>query len=286
MEQCEEKRTWKESYVNQQEFRVVGMSRSGNHAIINWIFHQIQGRACFLNCVEGKTNPFHSARPLCDEQVYEVNYPQFSLAQEQAGHLSHKQALIYSYEDSFLGTVFHPAFEEEHDRLVGRSQQRFDILILRDPFNLFASRLYSGIHGKSMSADVRIWKQHAREFVGMRNHLVYNPRFISYNAWYSDIEYRRRLAGDLGLTFTDLGINLVPEVGYGSSFDGHRYNGKARAMKVLERWKYYEQDPTYRRIFQDRDLVSLSHQIFGHLSGTERIYQPARSHPVLQATAA
>jgi hypothetical protein len=286
MKQFEEKPVWMESDVNQQEFRVVGMSRSGNHAIINWIFHQIKGRVCFLNCVEGKTNPFHSARPLCEEQVYEANYPEFVLAQEQAGNFSHKQALIYSYEDSFLGNVFHPSFEAAHNQFVGSSRQRFDLLILRDPFNLFASRLHSGIHGKSISADIRIWKQHAREFLGMRSHLIHNPQVISYNAWYSDIEYRRHLAEQLGLSFTDHGINLVPEVGYGSSFDGHRYNGNARRMKVLERWMHCEQDPTYRKIFEDKTLVSLSRQIFGHLPGTERIYQPARSRPALQATAA
>jgi hypothetical protein len=29
---------------------MVAMSRSGSHAIINWILAQAPGRTCFLNC--------------------------------------------------------------------------------------------------------------------------------------------------------------------------------------------------------------------------------------------
>ena len=51
-------------HVNENEIRVVGMSRSGNHAIINWILQGIRGPYCFLNCAEAGHNPFAWARPL------------------------------------------------------------------------------------------------------------------------------------------------------------------------------------------------------------------------------
>ncbi|MEZ4727208.1 MAG: hypothetical protein R3E79_08760 [Caldilineaceae bacterium] len=129
-------------YVNQRELRIIGMSRSGNHAIIHWLLNQATGRTCFLNCVEGKTNPFVSARPLQSGGIpYAVNYPTFNWDSERRGKFSPKDLLIHSYEDNFLGYVCHPVFEQHHDQWVGPSRQRYDVLILRDPFNLFASRL-------------------------------------------------------------------------------------------------------------------------------------------------
>ena len=53
--------------------------------------------------------------------------------------------------------------------------------------------------------------------------------------------YRANLAAQLGLDFTDKGLN---EVGCrGSSFDGFQYKGRAQEMKVLER---HEQMMTYK----------------------------------------
>ena len=42
------------------ELRVFGLRRSGNHAVINWIFQNSGGSVCFLNCVRPKhhLNPF------------------------------------------------------------------------------------------------------------------------------------------------------------------------------------------------------------------------------------
>jgi hypothetical protein len=51
-------------HLNRVEIRVIGMSRSGNHAIIDWVLSQARGRMCFLNCAEPGTNPFRSARPV------------------------------------------------------------------------------------------------------------------------------------------------------------------------------------------------------------------------------
>lgn len=269
-----------DAYVNQREYRIVGMSRSGNHAIINWIFQQSEGRTCFLNCVEGKMNPFRSARPRHNGNVYKVNYADFDLEAERAGHFSSKDTLIYNYEDSFLGPVFHPTYEIQHDEFVGRTRQRFDLLILRDPFNLFASRLRSGICGHSPLVDVRIWKQHAREFLGQRSHLRYNRTLINYNTWYTDTAYRRRLTEKLGLRFTDAGIDQVPRTGDGSSFDGRQFDGQARRMRVLERWKHYQDNPAYRRVIQDEQLLYLARTIFGEIRDTERL------HAYMERTAA
>lgn len=253
-------------FVNQHELRVIGLSRSGNHAIIHWLLSQMPGRTCLLNCAEGKTNPFVSARPLASGRPYVVNYGDFAWLQEQQGRCSPKDLLIHSYEDSFLGYVCHPLFEQQHDRWVGRSRRRTDVLIVRDPFNLFASRQRAQTAAISPSTAVRIWKQHARAALGERRYSPHACVWIYYNRWVTDCRYRQQIAGQLGLRFSDAGIDRVARTGGGSSFDGMHYDGAARQMKVLERWKVYQHDPAYRRLF-DPALVELARRLSRRAAG-------------------
>jgi hypothetical protein len=263
-------------YVNHKELRVIGLSRSGNHAIINWILNQAKGRTCFLNCAEGKTNPFVSARPLHHGLPYAANYSKFNLEQEQAGAFITKDLLIHSYEDSFLGYVCHPVFEQHHDQWVGKSSQRYDVLILRDPFNLFASRKRAGdaLAGVTPATAIRIWMQHAREFMGPPRYLNQTRILINYNRWATERCYRQKLAMQLGVDFTDAGINTVPATAGGSSFDGSRYNGAARQMKTLERWKVYRDDPSYWQLLRP-EVLDYALQLFSPLPSEESLLQSA-----------
>jgi hypothetical protein len=248
--------------VNLNELRVIGMSRSGNHAIIQWMMAQLGGRVCFLNCAEGKSNPFRSARVMDNGQICRATWPEFDLEAERQGRFSPKDWLIFSHEDSYLGRAVSREFELGHDQWVGRSARRSDVLILRDPFNLFASRLQCLWAIVTLKVSAKIWKQHAREFLGQSRLLRHDPVRISYNRWRADQDYRRRIAGQLGLDFTDAGIHKVVPCNGGSSFDGTRFDGRAGRMRVLERWKHYIDDPRYLGIF-DREMLELSEQIFG-----------------------
>lgn len=251
-------------YVNDLEIRQIGMSRSGNHALVNWIMRQASGRVCFLNCAEPRTNPFLSARPL-DEHgtVTQVNYADFDLAAEREGCLSRKDLLLFSHEDCFLGMLSRSGrFEADHDRWLGTSRRRVDVLLLRDPFNLFASRIIGSDGDGATATAFRIWKQHAREFLGLRRNLREDRVLVSYNRWVRDLAYRREVAETLGLAFSDAGRHDVPSVGAGSSFDGRAFDGNASAMGVLERWKWLEGYPRYLQYFDD-DVLELAQRIFG-----------------------
>jgi hypothetical protein len=170
------------------------------------------------------------------------------------------------------------AFEEQHDRFVGPSARRLDILILRDPFNLFASRERSRVAHVSVRTAVRIWKQHAREFLGKRRYLDRQRISISYNAWVSEPSYRRRLARELGLRFTDTGFRSISYFAPASSFDGRAFHARADKMRVLHRWRHFLHEPNYRAIF-DADMVALSNAIFGRFHEAEKTMLPhARVH--------
>ncbi|MFL5897100.1 MAG: hypothetical protein ACJ76D_01340 [Solirubrobacterales bacterium] len=250
-------------HVNETEIRVIGMSRSGNHAIVNWILAQAPGRTCFLNCAEPGWSPFVSARPRTPELPgWRALYEGFEIDAEGDGRLSRKDLLIHSYEDTFLGPFKKPENEGRHDEWVGTSRRRVDLLILRDPRNLFASRLASGYGWLEDELVARVWSQHAREFLGRRRNLRQERLMVSYNEWVTSVEYRREVAAALGLEFDDRGAHKVPAAAGGSSFDGTAYDGRAEEMPVLRRWHRFVGDERFHRMLTP-EVLELSDRIFG-----------------------
>lgn len=258
--------------TQQHEFRILGLSRSGNHAVINWLISQLQGTYVFLNCTEPKHNPFFTCRPLSPEgPSYRTNLVDFDIEEEQRGNMSRKDFLVYNHEDSFLGSLNSAAQKDLRRRWVGESSIQKDILILRDPFNLFASRMKAGLirghythHGAKPISTLtlrRIYKQHAREFLGEKKNLR-NKVLVNFNSWSSDREYRRNLARQLAIPFEDSGFSEVPAVAGGSSFDGTAFAGKAHKMKLQDRWKVFEDDEEYWSLF-DEEMFDLTEKIFG-----------------------
>jgi hypothetical protein len=249
--------------VNEMEIRVVGMSRSGNHAIINWILSQAPGRTCFLNCAEPGWNPFVSARPRTpDLPGWRALYEGFDVEAERAGRLSRKDLLVHSYEDTFLGPFKKPENEARHDEWVGGSARRVDLLIVRDPRNLFASRLASGYGWLEDDLVARVWAQHAREFLGLRRNLRQERLTVSYDEWVRSSAYRRQLAAALGLEFDDSAARKVPAAAGGSSFDGTAYDGRAEEMPVLYRWHRFVSDARFHRLLTP-EVLELGDRIFG-----------------------
>lgn len=135
------------------------------------------------------------------------------------------------------------------------------MLILRDPFNLFASR-WRSIHPEiGDAAALRMWKQHARAALNPRKGLQHDPVVVLYNNWFLDSDYRRQLADRLALPFSDAGLQRVSHCGGGSSFDARRYDGRAQQMPVLQRWQAYADDPRFRTLF-DAQTLDLAEQLF------------------------
>ena len=248
--------------VNGTELRLIGMSRSGNHALIHWITSQLRGSYCFLNCCEGKSNPFESARAIDDGRRAVTNIPNLEIEREQRGELTDKDWLLFSHEDNFLANACSSLFEDNHDHWIGASSRRIDLLLLRDPFNLFASRMAHDLASITSSVAARIWKQHARQFVRGPRALRHEPVLVRYDRWVRELDYRRALAERLGIGFTDAGINDVPAVAGGSTFDGRAYHGDAREMRVFDRWRRMIARPEYRALFDD-ELIELAVEIFG-----------------------
>jgi hypothetical protein len=255
------------------------MKRTGNHAIINWIFSQVPEKKCFLNYVACDKNPFISfhKQGTVSEFPQEDFYEKFNLKAEQLGFFSRKKALIYSYEDDFLEDIASSVFEKNHNRWVGKSAERFELLILRDPFNLFASRLKLEARLDNVIAlrndnerklIIDMWKQYAREMIGETNILGENKVLVNYNSWVADVGYRKELAKTLKIEFTDEKAKEVIPVGGGSSFD--KGSKSSENMKLFERWKYFKDDKLFKNLFNDEELIELSDALFGEIPGVKK----------------
>ncbi len=235
------------------------MKRSGNHAILGWMQQQMKGSVSFLN----NLGPYY---PPEKNRINHFYWRGFG-----------KHSLLISMEDWFPEQAFFPYDEAKF----GKASEKYDVLILRDPFNMFASRwMWKDDFGKRFRNDreyrqevTEKWKDNARTYLKWESeqivskHQKYIP--INYNQWFIDGVYREELAVQLNLIFSDQGKEKVAPYGFGSSFDGVGHHGSASQLKVLERWKLVKDEEAYKNLFEDPEIVELSHSIFGILEGVE-----------------
>ena len=259
--------------INRVEIRMVGLRRSGNHALIDWIKKQQTGRLKHINDIPVGENPFRH-----EYEYFIDHYPEYpksieNLYRQSNGEFRSKDCLIYNYEDHPLEKIVHSGFERKHDWYVGKSARRIDLLIMRDPFNLLASRLRKGFVSvkSTQTSFTDLWVSYAKEFLGETNQLAQEKVCVSYNHWIQDVDYRRGIAQQLGLTFTDEGFNQVARRAGGSSFDGTQHNGDPSKMDLTGRWRHYLSNDLYQSLLKNKALMTYSEQIFGQISGLNEV---------------
>ena len=251
--------------------------------MINWIRYQLPGRHWFLNDCRAEESPFAGAQ-LHDSVIRGIwgEHKVFHPGRELRGARAYKGSFLYNYEDLDLREVPTRLPLADETRWIGNSGARNDVVILRDPFNLLASRLKwaYGSHDRpskptldGVSASVTLWKVYAREFSGRTEHLS-DRIAISYNRWFADRGYRDALAQRFEFVNRETGVSEVARWGpsvSSDSFDGLKFDGRAQDMKVLSRWRQFEGDPLFRRLVADPELHELSREIFGVIPGTEEL---------------
>lgn len=213
----------------EKEIAVFEMSRSGAHAFMYWMIKQLEeefgvffvnniawlpGKMKGSNLLYGDMSKLNSAQR--DETLYD----------KQNFLSSAKKTLVYEVEDALNPSI--PMLNDNliniHRKKVGPSKEEFNILFLRDPFNLLASLIrkaeqlklvywktdFGYLCDKNYMLFSDLWKLYAKEFLGETNLLEVCGRkkvCISYNRWFLDKEYRRSIAKEIGFVFTDEGIN-------------------------------------------------------------------------------
>ena len=264
---------------NELAIWVYHLKRGGGHAIVNWIARNLDRQVFHLNNAFSKplkvrwrgekifrriTDPERYGGP--GQRLYNVELPAGTGWRDVAR--MPKEVLLTNVENFPLARVPGAALlGPGADRYIGSSRERKTVLVLRDPYNTFASvwrskrRMRNRLHRFYRSQ----WKAYAREFLGETSYLPPGTMMVSFNEWFADGGYRRRLAEELGLEAVDRGVEEVSTDGGGSSFSGRERQGRASEMKVLERWRVFEDDPHYAAAF-DEETVELSRRIFGDIT--------------------
>ncbi len=197
------------------------MKRSGGHAIINWLLDNFPG-AGFVNN-DLPIQPILSARrSLPTSLPLFADWLEWKRQRDQlAGNTIDPSPLLVSLEDHQLWV--RPFTHPEARRIV----------IVRDPRNLFASRIrrasdsnllaFRRDHPQMRARAIRIWQEHARAALSGvdRGQPV---TAIYYDAWLIGDGYRMSVAAQLGIADPLPPSGRVASEGRGSSFGQMQIN--------------------------------------------------------------
>lgn len=278
--------SFSDEIINKKEFRISGLRRTGNHAIINWIIKQSSGTVVFFNDIFINENPFQlivnaidtddpdfswRADRALNNRLYKGKEGIEILRREAKGDFIKKDLLIYSLEGYHPRLMAKKTIQRRHAMYFGNSLEKFDIIILRDPYNLLASRLKNknvGLKTRSyLTTFADLWVAYAREFLDETNFSPYHKVAINYNKWAQEKAYRQQLADKLIIPFSDAGFHEITNFGGGSSFDG---SGKKKDLDVFGRWKHFKDDPTFLKVVSNDQLRHYSNLIFPEMGHIEK----------------
>jgi hypothetical protein len=108
---------------------------------------------------------------------------------------------------------------------------------------------------------IQRWLAYAREFIGETN-FIPNKVCVSYDHWFTDKKYRKKISKQLGLKFSDSGLQGISLAGNGSSFNMMRLDGKAQKMDVLNRWRAVEELDNFKAVMANEEVKRIGDIIY------------------------
>ncbi len=272
-------------------FVTFSMRRSGQHAVLNWVCRQLQaeGVTHFNNC--GVSQRRAGLRRFRRYAVIEPLNGRF-LVYTRGGVMDSSLRMKHSWMPSlwYLNAIArarttrqtrHAIYSFEGTDIC-RHEDLKDIMkwlpchqnltvaiITRDPYNWLASTLQRGYPIESITEKVRLWKQHVRECLGETNLLGLPLVDVNFNRWTQEAPYRAELARRLAIPYSEKGVDEVPTIGGGSSFNRTAFDGMGSHMQVLDRWLKFRENPHFLRVAECPEIRRLCRRYFGFSSPPE-----------------
>lgn len=268
-------------YYCKNEIYVSGMRRSGIHAILNWVLPQFEGSKVTLTDIHNDFSSVYDLKIDLKSKILNWYFEKKNYKKPTTEALKKMPSVnniffdiqerrFKKFHSIFIGSLKREKFIENLG-VNDIGKEKYFIFVLRNPYNLFASRMKlfknSSEHYNIFAPNViESWKEMARELLGQTDYLSSFPGksyIIIFDKWFTDYEYRKSISSKLGLNFTDEGLNTVTKDGGGSSFDKRKYNQEAQKMNVLQRWESYTEDKDYINFFNNQpEMVELTEKIF------------------------
>lgn len=211
-----------------KQIHILSMMRSGHNAVANWLAEHFRAA--------GQTVAHFAA-------------PTSITLYTQAMRATLADVIIFAWPD------YPPELVEQW--VTGEI-----ITVLRDPANLFASRMELTRKLEVQLSTAKLKRSHDMELATWKAHAMM-PGAIIYNRWFTDREYRADIVKAQRVKFTDVGFSRVPAAGGGSSFDGMNFDGRAQDMAVNDRWRMYESEPEWQRVLGQIDNMASIRERFG-----------------------
>lgn len=215
---------------------VLGMKRSGHHAILHWICYNFKA-AVHYNDYKIHNKDFIPAHPHQKPVVFGEGA---------------KNVRVYNCEDfdwSNLGRLQTLPIWDKYNVTF--------LSVIRDPFNWLASSLRAGGGlAKRIPKRIKLYQQQVKLF-GCTGVVP-----VNYNRWVKEEAYRELLGERLNLPSIDKGVRTVSPRGGGSSFDKLKFKNKAQDMDVFGRWREYVGNPLFQMLLNDEELQKINNHYF------------------------
>jgi len=250
------------SNITNREIHVVGIQRTGQHAITSWLIGHFDS-VIYKNCMSQKGDRKGKVG-------IEPPFWEYSKSEEISRDLTNlrldNSAIILGTEFTIYDVGLNSKILKQKEQYckelnVEQFSEREDyVLVLRNPFNQYASILNWG-RNKLLSSPEnfsKMWVKMALECSGETENFK-NRTTLIYDDWFEHEDYRRRIEDQLDLPHDDSRLNAVMKIGHGrswgSSFDGMKSKENAQKMDVLNRWKAVKDDPRFIELCKGRELV-------------------------------
>jgi len=262
---------------------VLGIRRSGNHAIASWVRPQLNHNVIrYFNDHYYNTLSFDINTS--SKRVYQYKY------------IGNKMKVIDNEKIDINKTIYNffglenqslSLFNENYDKWKKNINIKIEtdenlnckffdndnkqIVIIRNPWNNMASEIQWYYNGRNYNVPqnklIELWNEYYDYFINKKDDKFV---FIIYDKWFIDEEYRKSISEKIGLSFSDENLNLIEKTGNGSSFTKRLYDGHAQQMNVLNRYEETKNYPDMQMFINSDDGKELKEK-WNHICDLEKI---------------